>query len=54
MFNPKYVPLSTKDKHSKYVHSAPDQDAHLDYERLEYLGDMLIKFFVGIHFCILY
>lgn len=51
MFNPMFV-HHIKDKPLKLTKQEINKVSHLDYERFEFLGDMIIKFFVGIYLCI--
>eukprot|EP00026_Physarum_polycephalum_P001475 Phypoly_transcript_01477.p1 GENE.Phypoly_transcript_01477~~Phypoly_transcript_01477.p1 ORF type:complete len:1044 (+),score=146.81 Phypoly_transcript_01477:223-3354(+) len=51
MFNTNYAhPTKDRDKKLRLTQQEIGQKANLDYERFEYLGDMLIKFFIGIYF----
>jgi hypothetical protein len=53
MFNPHYQhPTKEREKNRMLTKFEINQQANLDYERFEFLGDMLIKFFIGIYFCI--
>ena len=52
MFNANYQ-HTIKDKTRKITKEEIHKKANLDYERFEFLGDMLIKFFLGVDFCIL-
>ena len=51
MFNANYQ-HTIKDKTRKITKEEIHKKANLDYERFEFLGDMLIKFFLGVDFCI--
>lgn len=48
MFNENYI-FAKGERLSKDI---LNRKSNLDYERFEFLGDMLIKFFVGVDFCI--